>query len=225
MKKYFIAGAGTDIGKTAISAALAWQLRAKGKQVRVLKPVVSGFDVNSLSVSDTGILLAAQGMDVTLANADTISPWRFAEAVSPDMAAQAEGKIINTQSVIDFCKSQMACEYLLIEGAGGAMTPVNERHTMLDIMIALNIPAWLVAGTYLGSISHTLTTYEAVANRGVKIDHVVINESKDAAVNRERHTATLERLLPSGQKIISIPRLDSSEEVWKYMPDISKALL
>src|ERR1700722_19843931 len=135
MKKYFITATGTDIGKTYITAALTERLRKEGKTVTALKPVISGFEADNIEKSDTGILLKAQDLPATALG--TISPWRFRAPISPDMAAEDEGKQIDFSELITFCKKQKEKDYLLIEGAGGVMTPVDKAHTVLDWMAEL----------------------------------------------------------------------------------------
>ena len=60
---------------------------------------------------------------------------------------------------------------LLIEGVGGIVVPLNDRHTVLDWMIALNVPLVLVTGTYLGTLSHTLTCIDVLKRRDFPSRH------------------------------------------------------
>ena len=80
---------------------------------------------------------------------------------------------------------------MLVEGVGGAMVPLDAEHTVRDWIAALKHPALLIAGSYLGTISHTLTAAEALLSRGVAIAAIVINESEVSPVphggNRRRH--------------------------------------
>ena len=67
--------------------------------------------------------------------------------------------------------------YLLIEGVGGTMVPINDQYTILDLIKFLNIPIILVIGSYLGSISHTLNVLENIKNNDIKLDSIVISQS------------------------------------------------
>jgi dethiobiotin synthetase len=69
-------------------------------------------------------------------------------------------------------------DIVLIEGVGGVMVPLNDRRTVLDWIEALGIPVLLVIGTYLGSISHTLTALTALRQRQIPIRALIINESE-----------------------------------------------
>jgi dethiobiotin synthetase len=167
--KFFITATGTDIGKTLVTAALTWQLRAKGVTVKALKPIASGFDMASAEHSDAGQLLAAQGLP--LADIDTISPWRFAAPLSPDMAAQHEGKSLSFDEVIRFCTAPIAENVLLIEGVGGVMTPITPKHTVLDWMEKLNIPVIVVTGSYVGAQPHIDRLACAAQSRTCRTPH------------------------------------------------------
>jgi dethiobiotin synthetase len=224
MKKYFITGAGTGVGKTVFTSALAYQLQQKGKQVRALKPIISGFEQADAGSSDSGVLLAAQGLSASPQNIDAISPWRFAAPLSPDMAAEDECKAIDFEQLVAFCGSQTNAEYLLIEGVGGIMVPLNMRHTVLDWAVTLGFPVILVTGSYLGSLSHTLTAAQTIISAGLNLHTVVISESEYSAAPLDRIELTLRRFLPDTTQITQIARLDSSSDLWKYVPDHLQSL-
>ena len=92
MGALFVTGTGTAIGKTLVTAALCHELRARGRPVRALKPVLSGYDPADRHESDPGILLASLGEAVTEEAVAAITPWRFSAPLSPDMAAAREGR-------------------------------------------------------------------------------------------------------------------------------------
>ena len=208
MSAYFITGTGTDIGKTFVAAGLVRGLHEAGKPVWALKPVVSGFDVAKARASDPGVLLSAMNHATSLDCIARISPWRFAAPLSPDMAAAREGKEIDFEALVAFSREQIEGHRgtLLIEGVGGVMTPLDKHRTVLDWMAALGLPAILVAGSYLGTISHTLTTLSVIAQAGLSVKALVVNETGDGAVPLDETVATLRRFAP-GLAIATIPRV------------------
>ena len=193
MSAFFITATGTDIGKTYLASGLIRHRRAAGRPVDALKPVATGFDPTSAGASDAGVLLAALGRPVTPTEIDRISPWRFVAPLSPDMAAQRENRSIDFDAVVQFSRNAVdnSQDTLLIEGIGGIMVPLDDRHTVLDWMIALNIPLVLVTGTYLGSLSHTLTTLDVLMRRSLTVKALVVNETPGSAVAIESTIAAI----------------------------------
>ena len=184
MSSYFITATGTGIGKTYVTASLARQ----SPNLQALKPIISGY--NDAEETDTHLLLKAQNKQ----NPDSISPWRFAAALSPDIAARREGKTIAFDELIEWCREQMVKKQTtLIEGVGGIMTPITERHTVLDWMAALQIPVILVAGSYLGTISHTLSSIVVLKARHIKIQRLILSESIESPMPLEETAEAIER--------------------------------
>ena len=184
MGAIFITATGTDIGKTYVASGLIRQLRAQGRAVDALKPVVTGFDPAQPRASDTASLLAALGRPITPDEIARISPWRFSAPLSPDLAAKRERRRLDFDALVDFSRRAVRGHVgtLLIEGIGGVMVPLDARHTVLDWMSALGAPVVLVAGSYLGSISHTLTGLDVLRRRGLGILAIVINETPGSTV-------------------------------------------
>ncbi len=206
MSTYFVTGSGTDIGKTFVTAGIVRAVRQSGRVVHALKPVMSGYAPANAAASDAGILLAALGQQVNEAKVAAISPWRYAAPISPDMAAAREGQAIEFDELLGFCRAASAGEGLvLIEGAGGVMAPLDDTHTMRDWAAALRLPALLVAGTYLGAISHTLSAAAALREAGVKIAMIVLSESAVSPVPPEETAAAVARFLP-GIAVKIVPR-------------------
>jgi dethiobiotin synthetase len=201
----FITATGTDVGKTFVAASLIRHLRQMGRLVDAIKPVVSGFDPALAAASDPGVLLNALGLPVTAAEIDRISPWRFRAALSPDLAAQREGRSIDVDTVVTFCQTAIEerRDILLIEGAGGIMVPLDEQRTILDVMLALQLPLILVTGSYLGSISHTLTALDALFRRGLKVLAIIVSETPDSTVPLDDAVAAIARF---AEPVIGVPR-------------------
>lgn len=187
MSAYFITGAGTDVGKTFVACGLAHLMKA-----RALKPIASGFDPANAAASDPGQLLLAQGLPITPENIAAICPWRFAAPLSPDMAAAREGKVIDFAAVVEFSRAT-GNETLLVEGVGGVMVPLDDRHTTLDWMSALDYPVILVGGSYLGAISHTLSAFDVLRTRGLKVAALVTSESPGSTVPLDETARTVAR--------------------------------
>ena len=193
MSAVFITGTGTDVGKTFVAAGLIRYFRGLGRPVNALKPLVSGFDPAAPSGSDPAILIEALGREVKPEELKRVSPWRFRAPLSPDMAARAENRAIDLQAVVDFCRSAIAGNdgTLLIEGIGGIMVPLDDRRTVLDLMIALNLPLILVAGSYLGTLSHVLSAQDVIFRHALDLRVIVVSETEGAPAPLDATLATL----------------------------------
>jgi dethiobiotin synthetase len=161
-----------------------------------------------MAASDPGTLLAALGRPLTIEQVERISPWRFAAPLSPDMAAAREGRAIDFEAVADFCRAAMARHrgQLIIEGIGGIMVPLDQSHTVLDLITQLRVPLLLVAGSYVGTISHTLTALQVLARRNLDVAAVIVSESAASAATLAETVATIARFSDS-LDVIAIPRL------------------
>lgn len=196
MSAFFVTSSGTGIGKTVVMCALIRELRKAGVAARALKPVVTGFSEHALAESDTARILAALDLPPSPGNVAAVSPWRLEAPISPDMAASREGRTLEVAEIASFCREREAGEgVLLIEGIGGAMVPLTVQGTVLDLMTALGFPAILVVGSYLGTLSHTLTAAAALGHRDIEIAAVIVSESEDGPVPLAETVATLGRFL------------------------------
>jgi dethiobiotin synthetase len=181
MRPISIAGAGTDIGKTYVAAALIRTLIKDGIALDAFKPVVSGIDDDAPEGSDPARLLTALGRPLNRQTLDVMSPLRFRAPLSPPSAARLEGKTLAFDDIATLCRSRAdepGDALLLIETAGGVMSPLDDSHTMLDLMADLDAPVILVGGSYLGSISHTLTALDCLWSRDLDVLAIVISESE-----------------------------------------------
>lgn len=204
MPSFFVTATGTDIGKTYVTAGLVRACRRKNRVVTALKPVVSGFDPLSPESSDPYALMEA--LDLPITSLDRISPWRFAAPLSPDMAAARENRAIDMKDVEGFCREAVATqETVFIEGVGGVMVPMNARETVADWMTALRLPLILVTGSYLGTISHTLTALDVVLRRELHVACVIVNESDNGTVPLKDTAETIARF-SGGVTVATLPR-------------------
>ena len=180
----FITGTGTDVGKTVVSAWLAQHWRAA-----YWKPVQAG-----LADGGDGATLG------TLAPGCTILPPAHAltTPASPHLAARIDTVSL---SVAEFRLPECTGP-LVVEGAGGALVPLNHTETMADLMIHLGLPVLVVARSDLGTINHTALTVEALLRRGILVAGIVMNGPRDAE-NRAAIEHWTRRPV-----VAEIPRLD-----------------
>jgi dethiobiotin synthetase len=213
MTAFFITATGTDIGKTFVATELIRHFRRAGRAVDALKPVVTGFDPAKAETSDPGRLLTALGKPIVPDEIACMSPFRFAAPLAPDLAARRENRTLDFASLVAFSQRaiQNHSDTLLIEGIGGIMTPLDERHTVLDWMAALRLPLVLVAGSYLGSVSHTLTCLDVLQRRELAIRVLVVSETAGSTVPLADTVESVARLAPS-LPVVGLRRLQAQSE-------------
>jgi len=208
MTAMFVTATGTDVGKTFVARSMIRQLRARGRTVDALKPIITGFDPHTAHLSDTGRLLAALGRTLTPQQIAQVSPFRLRSPVSPDLAARLEGTSIDFKALNAFCRSAISRheDALIIEGIGGIMVPLDERHTVLDWMIEIDLPAILVAGSYVGTLSHTLTALDVLDRNELKVAAVVVSETPSSAATLADTADTIRRFA-ADVEVFALPRL------------------
>ena len=213
MSGVFITASGTDAGKTFVAAGLIRAFRRAGRGVTALKPAVSGFDPATAAGSDPGVLLTALRRAVTPAAVAEIAPWRFRAPLSPDMAARLEGRSLDVDALIGFCREALATaeDLVVIEGVGGVMVPLDDRRTVLDWMTALDLPAVLVCASYLGAISHALSALDVLLRHGVKVAALVVSETPGSSVALDETVATIARVAAPAA-VLALPRAEAAAD-------------
>lgn len=160
MKGLVVAGIGTDVGKTVVSAALCVALKAD-----YWKPVLSGIATAAGDDEVIQYLLGEQG--------SRIHPcaYRFKAPFSPHVAAAQEGVAISLEK-FELPESDRP---IVVELAGGVLVPMSDEFTNMELVGRFDLPVVVVSRHYLGSINHTLLTLEALRSRGIPVMGVVFN--------------------------------------------------
>ncbi len=170
-----ITGTDTGIGKTVIAGAIARWFRDEGHRTGVLKPAASGCVRRREGLVSEDAEFLAHCADAAHP-LDLIAPQRFLEPLAPAVAAERAGVKLDWSAIqrsIDIISRDS--DVLIVEGVGGIMVPMDDKHTMLDVAKWLNLPAVVVARPALGTINHTLLTVNTLRSAGVKVAGVVIN--------------------------------------------------
>ena len=151
---FFITGTDTGAGKTVLTVSLAKYLRAQGVNVAALKPICSG------GRGDARKILRAIDGALPL---DEINPWHFKAAIAPSLAARREGKAVKIAQVAAHARAmQKRFEVVLIEGAGGLLSPLGDNFNSRDLILLLDAVPIIVAPNRLGVVNHALLTLEAL---------------------------------------------------------------
>ena len=162
----FITGTDTGVGKTVLTALLARFLRERGVNAAALKPVCSG------GRADARALHAAMDGALTL---DEINPWHFRAPIAPVLAARRENRSVNLPHVLAHARAlQKHFDMLLVEGAGGLLSPLGEDFNSRDLIAALRTTPVIVAPNKLGVVNHLLLTLEALPPAAAKRARIVL---------------------------------------------------
>lgn len=172
---FFVSGIDTNIGKSYATAYLARLWKEQGHRVVTQKFIQTG---NPESYSeDIELHRRLMGMDYLPEDEQGITkPEIFSYPASPDLASRIDGR------AIDFDKIKRATKVLserydavLVEGAGGLMVPLTVDYLTIDYIEESGYPLVFVTSGRLGSINHTLLSFEAIARRGIKLHTVMYN--------------------------------------------------
>ncbi len=170
----FVTGTDTGVGKTVVAATLARILRLRGVNVGVMKPVTSGcVERNGELLSEDAELLAwAAGVDCT----DDVAPYRLREPISPVEAAKRDGVKIDFSRIVA-CYRRLAAQhdFMIVEGAGGLMVPLNGGLLIADLIKQLDLPLLVVARPDLGTINHTVLTCFSAGQMDLEVKGVMVN--------------------------------------------------
>ena len=217
MKTVFITASGTEIGKTFVTRALIHQLRRRNRGVRALKPILTGLDKADNIYNDAELLLKSLSVNICPENISRISPWRFKQPFSPDLAAALERSSISFEDLLAFCKKHDKSDALLIEGIGGIMVPLDKTHTVLDWINALRAPVLLIVGSYLGTLSHTLTALGMLTANSITVAGIVVNESLTQPIPAQE-TAKIISRFSHNIPIRVLPRVNKPEDAPDLLP-------
>ncbi len=196
---FFITGTDTGVGKTVLACLLVRHLRAQGFPVAAFKPVCSG------GREDAAALRAALGSALEL---DEINPWHFRAPVTPLLAARAEKRKVRLALVVTRARRlQARFPFLIVEGAGGLLSPLGEDFDSRDLITSLHALPVVVAPNRLGALNQVLLTLAALPPAAArKAQVVLVAPQKPDAASRGNLKYLRERLGPL--RVHGLPRLN-----------------
>jgi dethiobiotin synthetase len=188
----FVIGTDTGVGKTVAACALLRAHAARGLRAVGMKPVASGIALDSGRNEDVRALEAAGNVQAPLA---ARNPYAFAPAIAPHLAAAQAGVKIELGR-IDLAYRELAlfADRIVVEGAGGAFSPLDDEHDMLDVASTIGLPVLLVV-MRLGCLNHALLSALAIRARGLTLAGWVANAIEPAFPCFDENVATIERRL------------------------------
>ena len=176
MQRFFVTGTDTEIGKTRITAGLLEKAGQLGLESLGIKPVASGSEMTKEGLRNEDAL-AHQRASTYPCDYAVINPFCFAPAIAPHIVAEQESVELTVDSINEALKPALAqsAEFILIEGAGGWHTPLNQQECYSDWVKSADLPVILVVGVKLGAINHALLTQESIQKAGLRLAGWVAN--------------------------------------------------
>lgn len=189
-KGLFITGTSTESGKTFVAALIAQDLGAKGHRVGVYKPASSdcvkvGTEILS---EDAAVLWEAAGRPLTM---NEVCPQRFQAPLAPHLAARAEGQEIDPVLLrTGLAAWRDHADIVIVEGAGGLMSPLGENEFVADLAIDMGYPIVIVVPNILGCINYTMQTLIAAAcyRQGIPVAGIVVSHPEGFGSDVSTHT-------------------------------------
>lgn len=179
MPAFFVTGTDTEVGKTYVTCAL---LRAAGRlgwPALGLKPVAAGCEPSAAGLrnEDALALMEASSIQSTY---DNVNPIALAPPIAPHIAAAETGVKLSVAELVARCQGQFGVDrFVVVEGAGGWLVPLNETETLADLATALELPVILVVGLRLGCINHALLSAESIRGHGLSLAGWVANSGPE----------------------------------------------
>lgn len=211
MKRFFVTGTDTEIGKTTIAAGILYAAHAAGLTTAGVKPVAAGCEMTAEGPrNDDALALLAQCRPAL--EYAQVNPIALEAAIAPHIAAQEEGVALSAGELAEACQAvfEMQRDLTLVEGAGGWLVPLNRGETLADLAKALQVQVIMVVGMRLGCINHALLTAQAIERDGLKLAGWVANYVDPDMSRPQENFDTLKRLLPV-PCLGKVPRLNRAD--------------
>lgn len=176
IKRWFVTGTDTEVGKTVASCALLQAAGKAGYRTAGYKPVASGSELTPDGIRNSDAQALQRNSNVSLSY-EQVNPMAFLEPTSPHIVSADEQRPIafSTLSAGLAALSGLA-DWVQVEGAGGWFTPLSDSTTFADWVIAEKLPVILVVGVKLGCINHAMLTAQAVKQAGLSLAGWIAND-------------------------------------------------
>jgi dethiobiotin synthetase len=207
---FFITGTDTGVGKTVLTALLARHLRERGVNAAALKPVCSG------GRGDARALRAAINGALTL---DEINPWHFRVPIAPLLAARRERKRVTSAAVLAHVRTmQKRFDVLLVEGAGGLLSPLGGNFDSRDLIAALHATPIVVCPNRLGAVNQVLLTLAALPRSVARRARVVLMSPSKPDASTNTNGGLLAEFF-GAKRILELPWLGGHFDPEKVLKD------
>ncbi|NNL96055.1 MAG: dethiobiotin synthase [Xanthomonadales bacterium] len=193
MKRIFVTGTDTEVGKTWVASALARHLVSCGLQVAVMKPVASGCVTTEQGLRNEDALSLIRAANVIMPY-EQVNPYAYEPAIAPHIAATEAGRYPDSAHIVDIA-DDVEADVLIVEGAGGWCVPLHDEIWIPDLVRALGAEVILVAGIKLGCINHAVLTARQIQADGLRLLGWVANQLDANMKHYRENRETIEKKL------------------------------
>lgn len=173
MKRWFITGTDTGVGKTYAACAFVRHLVNTGYEVAAMKPVASGCEMTADGLRNEDAVALMGAINVPM-DYGQLNPYAFEPAIAPHIAAARAGRTVEIETISSIA-DRITADHLVIEGAGGWCVPLNEQQLFPDLVRALAADVVLVVGMRLGCINHAILSARQIEQDGLRLAGWIAN--------------------------------------------------
>lgn len=226
MKGIFVTGTDTNIGKTFIACTISRVLKEYGVDVGVMKPFATSHRRYSPTFGSEDAWRLARAAKVVDPD-DLINPYFYQIGTAPFLAATMSGKPTPNLGIAvkKLRRLSRHHKFLVVEGIGGIMVPISRRETLLDFIKMAGFPTIIVTSPKLGTINHTLLTFQACLSRKIRVYAIIINKKPENTSKAQAHLPSLFSALTGVERIIEIPRIQNDHTLKSVENLIARELL
>ena len=206
MQGVFVTGTDTGVGKTTVSAGLAWALLKRKIHVGVMKPFATANRAFSKKYRSQDTAILAKAAQVNDPDSE-LNPFFYSTAASPLVASK-----LNNEPPISVEKALQSLrnlgrkyDFLVVEGIGGVMVPLTENECVAGFAKRAKLPILVVARSRLGTINHTLLTVMACKEFGLNVKGIILNKISKEPSEVEQKTAEVIERLTEIEVLASLP--------------------
>lgn len=222
---FFITGTNTNVGKTLVTACIAWKLKSRGINIGIMKPFATADGIFSEEFYSSDPAIISKTVNIKI-NQKDVNPFFFNIGCSPYMASKLL-KLKAPSIYVAYSKFKnlrKRYDSMVVEGIGGIMVPINRKHNLIDFIKLTNLPVVIVTTPEIGTLNHTLLTIRACNNYNIPIYGIIINKMPRKPSQVERYTPKFLEKLTYVPIIGIIPYFKGLTINKKYLRKISKSI-
>ncbi len=221
----FVTGTDTSIGKTLITASLAWKFSREISKICIMKPFATGISEYSKKFKSKDLAILSRAVKLE-EKQENLNPYFHPLPCSPHMASA----LLNLpppsleHAIKKYKLLRKKYDYLLVEGVGGIMVPINDKHTLLHFIKLTKLGVIIIATPKLGTFNHILLTVKICQSSGIPIKGIVINKMPKNPSQVEKEIPIFVREYTNIPILGVIPKLNNSKINESTFSKISKLI-